>query len=369
MEILAINTGSTSVRLALFRHDDRGELVLQARERITHDGRELRDTLKQLVREGRLAEGGAVAHRIVHGGERFTESCLLDEVARREIVRLAPLAPLHNTRALAWIAAVEQWLGKGVPQVGVFDTAFYAGLPAVARYYALPFELAGAHGIRRYGFHGIAHRHMLESWRERGGAGRAISLQLGGGCSITASREAVAQDTSMGFSPLEGLVMATRGGDLDPGVVFHLARSSGWSLEEIEAMLNERAGLLGLSGESGDMRTLLASEHPQARLAVDLYGYRARKYLGGYLAVLGGAEAVLFAGGVGENAPAVRARILEGMEWAGIALDAERNATAVGVAARISRDDSRIAVWVLPVDEERALAREALAVVGRRREP
>ena len=247
-----------------------------------------------------------------------------------------------------------------VPQVAVFDTAFYARLPAVAATYALPRELAARHGLRRYGFHGLAHQALWSRWRELrpdvADGGRLISFQLGAGCSVTAVERGAARDTSMGFSPLEGLVMATRSGDIDPALVTYLQRVEDLSAEESERLLNERSGLLGISGVSGDMRKLLAADDPHARLAVELYCYRARKYLGAYMAVLGGADAILFGGGVGENAAGVRARILAGFEWAGIRLDAAENSAAAGREGRLSAVDSRMDAWVIPVDEARILA-------------
>ena len=309
-----------------------------------------------------------IAHRVVHGGARFTAPCLIDSAVEQEIERLAPLAPLHNPQALKWIRACRALFGAQAPQIAVFDTAFYAALPELAHTYALPHALAQQRAIRRYGFHGLAHQAMWQRWcalePQRNGRGRVISLQLGAGCSISALADGVPQDTSMGFSPLEGLVMATRCGDLDPGVVLYLQRECGMTREALDHIVSQESGLLGVSGLSADMRVLLASPEPRARLAVELYCYRARKYIGAYLAVLGGADAIVFGGGVGEHAPEIRARILEGLEWAGIRLDATRNQVAVGVEASIQGDGSPIAVWVLPVDEAAILATEALALVG-----
>jgi acetate kinase len=258
--------------------------------------------------------------------------------------------------------------GVETAQVAVFDTAFYATLPKVAATYALPRALAAKHGIKRYGFHGIAHQAMWRRWvelrpRARQG-GCAISLQLGAGCSITAIRDGRAADTSMGFSPLEGLVMATRPGDVDPGALTFLARAEGLSLDRLERLLNEEAGLLGMSGTSGDMRTLLEADDEDARLAVDVYCYRTRKYIGAYLAALGGAEAILFGGGVGEHAPLVRAKILAGLGWLGIVLDPDANRAAVGTEMCISHRSSKVELWVIPVDEAAILAQAALTVMA-----
>jgi acetate kinase len=292
---------------------------------------------------------------------------MLDDAVEGEIRRLAPLAPLHNPVALKWVAACRAEFGANAAQVAVFDTAFYAALPEVAATYALPRALSRKHGIRRYGFHGLAHQAMWRRWRAlhpqvRPG-GCAISLQLGAGCSITAVRDGCAVDTSMGFSPLEGLVMATRSGDIDPGLLLFLQRAEGLTPEQMERSLNEESGLLGLSSASGDMRKLLTAKDDAAQLAVEVYCYRARKYVGAYLAALGGTQAILFGGGVGEHAPPVREKILAGMHRLGIVLDADANRAAIGAEALISRRGSEVEVWVIPVDEARILAEEAVAVV------
>ncbi len=258
-------------------------------------------------------------------------------------------------------------LGEQVTQVAVFDTEFYQSLPEVAASYALPRELCQRHGIRRYGFHGIAHRAMWHRWREirpeiKDG-GRVISVQFGSGCSITAIDSGVPADTSMGFSPLEGLVMATRSGDLDPAVITFLQSEAELSAEEIERILNKQRGLLGLSGDSSDMR-VLDSVSPEAHLAVDLYCYRVRKYIGAYLAVLGGVDAILFGGGVSENSSRVRARILQGMEWLGMELDQVHNDNSAGKEMYISAAEGQSEVWVIPVDEAGVMAREALETVS-----
>lgn len=365
--LLTVNTGSSSVRLDLFEARAAGAVQALASYHESLDG--LPETVLREFLRGRDARVlQVIAHRVVHGGARFTAPCRIDDAVEQDIERLAPLAPLHNPQALAWIRACRAVCGAQVPQVAVFDTAFYAALPAVAHTYALPHALVRQHAIRRYGFHGLAHQAMWQRWcalepQHAGRRGRVISLQLGAGCSISAIAGGVPQDTSMGFSPLEGLVMATRCGDLDPGVLLYLQRECGMPLEALDHVLSQESGLLGVSGSSADMRVLLASSEPQARLAVDLYCYRARKYIGAYLAVLGGADAILFGGGVGEHAPEIRARILQGWAWAGIALDAARNHAALGVEARIGHAGSPVAVWVLPVNEAAILAQAALALM------
>ena len=253
--------------------------------------------------------------------------------------------------------------GDSFRQIAVFDTAFYSRLPEAAAAYALPGELCRTHGVRRYGFHGLAHSAMLKRWQQTmpalEGGGRLITIQLGAGCSMTAIKNGRAVDTSMGFTPLEGLVMATRSGDVDPGLIAYLMKAAALSAEDIEGLLNNSSGLLGVSGTSGDMRVLLDSGEQGARLAVDLYCYRVRKYIGAYMAVLGGADAILFGGGVGENAPAVRERVLSGMQWCGIELDPALNADTIGKEGDISAASAMVRVRVIPVDEAAVLAQEA----------
>ncbi|MFZ5524257.1 MAG: acetate/propionate family kinase [Pseudomonadota bacterium] len=366
MTILAVNTGSSSVRLALYA-DNASALRLLAEHRYAGETQP-EHALREFIGNKRVE---AVAHRIVHGGTKLVSPCVIDADVEVEIGRLAALAPLHNPRALVWVRACRALFGNGTAQVAVFDTGFYATLPEVARNYALPQQLVQRFGLRRYGFHGIAHQAMWRHWLHlrpkvaspgitKGGC--VISLQLGAGCSITAVADGVPQDTSMGFSPLEGLVMATRSGDIDPGVLLYLLREGRMTVDELDHLLNHESGLCGLSGEN-DMRKLLVSKDPAAQLAIDLYCYRARKYIGAYLAVLGGVDAILFGGGVGEHAPEIRERILAGMEWAGIILDRERNRAAVGAEACISRDGSPVAVWSIPVDESQLMAEEAAALL------
>lgn len=362
MIVLTVNAGSSSVRLAAFNDG-----AAARRYVVAHNGNGTAAArLSAFLREHNVGPVSVVAHRVVHGGSSLVAPCVIDARTEAEIERLGPLVPLHNPVALAWIRATREVLGLGVTQVAVFDTAFYADLPEAARTYAIPQDLAYKHGLRRYGFHGIAHQAMWRRWRELRPdvpeGGRAISLQLGAGCSMTAIERGVPRDTSMGFSPLEGLMMATRGGDMDAGVITWLQRREGFSPEVTERLLYYNCGLQGVAGES-DMRRLLARDDVDARLALEMYCYRARKYLGAYLAVLGGAEAILFGGGVGENAPVVREKILAGMEWAGIGLDAEANRAAVATEACISRPRSRVEVRVIPVDEAAILAQEAVAAM------
>jgi len=375
MNVLTVNAGSSSVRLAAFASDG-SALVLIGSVRHETGPHQAAELLAAFVAEHLREAPQRVAHRVVHGGRLLTASRWLDAEGEAEIERLAPMAPLHNPLALAWVRACREVLGADVPQLAVFDTAFHAQLPAVAASYALPWQLAERHGLRRYGYHGLAHQALCARWcalrPDLPEGGRLISFQLGAGCSVTAVHRGRSQDTSMGFSPLEGLVMATRSGDLDPTLVTFLQRAEGLSSAEMERLLNERSGLLGVSGMSGDMRRLLDSvsdgevvdERERVRLALALYAYRARKYLGAYLAVLGGADGIVFGGGVGEHAASVRAAVLDGMDWAGIRLDPAANTATVGREGRISHAGSAVEIWVIPVDEARVLAQEALAATA-----
>jgi acetate kinase len=314
----------------------------------------------------------AVGHRVVHGGERFRESVRIDAEVLAGIEECVELAPLHNPANLKGIRAARAILGEGVPDVAVFDTAFHATMPEVAYLYGIPYQYYRRFKLRRYGFHGTSHRYVAQRYGElRGIPGdrvNIVSLHLGNGCSACAIRAGRSLDTSMGFTPLEGLLMGTRSGDLDPSVVEFLCEKEGISLQEVGAMLNRQSGLLGVSGLTADMRDLLAeeAEHDdrRARLAIDLFCHRVRKYVGAYLAELDGAEALVFAGGIGENAPEVRSRICAGLGWLGLELDEERNAAlSGGRAGPISRPGSRLAAWVVPTDEELLIARDTVRVV------
>jgi acetate kinase len=313
-----------------------------------------------------VARIDAVGHRVVHGGERFTQPVLIAANVLEAIEALEALAPLHNAPSLAGIRAAEAALGSDIPMVAVFDTAFHAAMPEYAHRYAVPHELALKHSIRRYGFHGLAYRSVVARYVELTGTSldRAtiVAFHLGNGCSAAAIKNGQSIDTSMGLTPLEGLVMGTRSGDVDPAVINYLARQENVSAPEVERWLNERAGLLGLSGRSRDMRDLLTHEQddPRARLAVDVFCHRARKYLGAYLATLGGADAVVFSGGIGEHAPEVRARICAGMEWTGLVLDRSRNASVVGGEGLLSPDGARCPAYVIPADEERVIAQDVV---------
>jgi acetate kinase len=334
--------------------------------------------LRSLVDEGagsplsQIGDIEGVGHRVTHGGERFRRSALVDDEVLRGIEETIDLAPLHNPHNLKGVLAARSALGPGVPQVAVFDTAFHHTLPDRAYLYALPYQLYRRHRVRRYGFHGTSYRYVAYRYRLLTGRSReqtrVVALHLGNGASACAIDRGESIDTSMGFTPLEGLVMGTRSGDLDPAILDYVASKEGLSLHEIEGLLNKQSGLLGISGLTNDMRELLAEadEHDdrRARLAIDIFCYRARKYIGAYLAALNGADAILFAGGIGENAPTIRARICDGLQWLGVELSAERNeATVGGAEGLISAEESRTEVWVVPTDEELLIARDTVRVV------
>ena len=317
----------------------------------------------------RVFNPDAAGHRVVHGGQKFTESVGIDDAVLGDLEALCELAPLHNPAAVSGIRAARKILGATTPMVAVFDTSFHHGIPDHAANYAIPYELSLKHGIRRYGFHGLAHEYDIARYAELKGKPvaqiNAVVMHLGNGCSASAIHNGRSVDTSMGFTPLEGLVMGTRSGDLDAALVSYLARKENVDAEEVESWLNKRSGLLGVSGLSNDMRDLAAvyEENPRARLAVDLFCYRARKYIGAYLAALGGAEAVIFSGGIGENSALVRKSICGEMDWFGLKLDESANQTVIGRDGCISTLDSRLEVFVIHTDEEAIIARETVRIV------
>jgi acetate kinase len=319
-----------------------------------------------------LSDVHAVGHRVVHGGERFRRSVRIDAEVLAGIEECIELAPLHNPANLKGIRASAALLGEGVPQVAVFDTAFHATMPETSYLYGIPYSLYRRHRIRRYGFHGTSHRYVAYRYRQMRGIPRdrtnVITLHLGNGCSACAIRGGDSLDTSMGFTPVEGLVMGTRSGDLDPSILEFLAHKEGLTLPEIDTLLNKQSGLLGLSGLTSDMRELLAEESEsqdrRAKLAIDVFCARARRYIGAYLAEMGGADAVIFTGGIGENAPPVRARICAGLEALGLALDPARNdAMRDGASGEISKEGSRLPALVIPTNEELLIARDTVRVV------
>jgi acetate kinase len=399
-KILVINCGSSSLKYCFY---DTAEESRQARgqvERIKLEGTKLvhrgakgeskrelpkgdfADAFKAMVAELTSKEtgviGGAsdisvVAHRVVHGGEKFTEGALITDELLADIEALNPLAPLHNPVMVAGIREMRR-LFPAVPHVAVFDTAFHHTLPAYAFLYGLPYELYEKKKVRRYGFHGASHHYVslraAQFLERRPNALQLVSCHLGNGASLCAVDHGRSVDTTMGFTPVEGLIMGTRSGDLDVGVVAFLERTDGMTASQSEEMLNKKSGLLGLSGVSSDLREILKAAdegHHRALLALKTYCYRVRKYIGAYVASMGGLDAVLFTGGVGQGSAEVRALALQGLDCMGIKLDPQRNRDARGFdeVCRISTDDSEVAVLVVPTDEERMMAREALRTLNR----
>jgi acetate kinase len=407
MNVLVLNVGSSSLKFQVIATDldrlqqDRdqrlckgevertgGEAIITfqagdgAKRKFTATLRDIPAALDYLVRYIASDQSGvpeirstgdihAIGHRVVHGGELFSESARIDEKVLKGIEDCIDLAPLHNPGNLAGITAARQIFGKDTPQVAVFDTSFHHTIPEQAYLYAIPYHLYRRHRIRRYGFHGTSHRYVAFRYRALRGLTREqtniIALHLGNGCSATAIKAGASVDTSMGMTPLEGLVMGTRSGDLDPAIVSYIQVKEGISPSEVETLLNKHSGLLGISGLTNDMRDLLSEmkdhDDRRVRLAIEIFCYRARKYIGSYLAAMGGADAIVFTGGIGENSPEVRARICEGMQWAGLTIDAAKNERTIGKEGLISTDDSKLAAYALPTNEELLIARDTVRVI------
>ncbi len=320
------------------------------------------------------AEIGAVGHRVVHGGERFKTSVEIDDEVLEGIEDCFEMAPLHNPPNVRGYRAAQAVLG-GVPHVAVFDTSFHQTMPPHAYIYGLPYTLYQRHGIRRYGFHGTSHRFVSQRLAALLGRApddprlRVITCHLGNGCSVAALRAGRSVDTSMGFTPLEGLVMGTRCGDIDPAALLHVAAREEIGAAEVNSLANKHSGLLGISGLSNDMRTLLDAEaqgNDRATLAIDVFCYRLRKYIAAYVGALGGVDAVAFAGGIGENAPAIRERSMTGLDAVGLALDRALNAPARGAEVEISPPGARARVFVVPTNEELLIARDTCRIVSGR---
>lgn len=304
-----------------------------------------------------------VCHRVVHGADRFDGPVLISDEVLQQIEALSDLAPLHNQSALKVIRAARSHAGRSLPMIAVFDTVFHRDLPERAALYPLPLDLAKRHGIRRYGFHGISHRYLMLRYcqltRRPVSEVRIITLHLEGGSSAAAIQGGKSIDTSMGLTPLEGLMMGTRSGDIDPAIVTYLMRKENMDGDEAERFLNKNCGLAGVSQVSADTRELREhlSEYP-VNLAVDMYCYRVRKYIGAYLAALGGAEAIVFGGGIGENTPYIRERIAGYFGWCGAVLDPKRNETVIDREDVISTPDSEIKLWVIPTAEGLMMAQD-----------
>ena len=395
MKTLIINSGSSSIKYRLFDMQDKRvlatgllEQIGEAESRLTHRSRNAKGDMEEIVRnrpvenhqagfqliESVLNETGAVGdtqalygigHRVVHGGEKFRAATIINPEVIETIRRLIPLAPLHNPHNLLGIEVALE-VAPQVPQVAVFDTAFHHSLPPPAFHYALPQELYANHHVRRYGFHGTSHyyvakqaaRHLnraLESMN-------LITLHLGNGASATAIKNGKSVDTSMGLTPLEGLIMGTRSGDIDPAIIFYLGRQAGYAPQEIESMLNEQSGLKGICGvnDMRDIGRLAANGDKAAGLAIDMYCYRIKKYIGAYCAALGRIDALVFTGGIGENAADIRRRSCEDLAQLRIAVDIQKNSAGGKEIFEIQSTESSVAILVVPTDEELEIAEQTV---------
>ncbi len=400
MNILVINCGSSSVKYQLIDMDKRMTLAKGNVSRIGMSGAVL--THKPFDRPETKVTGEmldhivaieyviaillsknhgviktksdihAVGHRVVHGGERFTGSVLIDGNVLREIRQLIDLAPLHNPHNLRGINACKKNL-PGVPQVAVFDTAFHHLMPPEAYIYGLPYVMYKKHGIRRYGFHGMSHRFVSERAAEilekPYDSLKITTCHLGNGASITAINHGVSVDTSMGFTPLEGLLMGTRTGDLDPAVILHIMGREELSLHEANTLMNKHSGLSGISGVSSDMREVIEAGndgHTNAALAFNIYCYRLKKYIGAYTAAMGGLDCIVFTAGIGENSPQVREQTCKGLAFLGVEIDNKKNNEAIGIESVISKDNADIKVIVIPTNEELVIATDTKKLVENR---
>ena len=397
MKILVLNCGSSSIKYALYNMDDQSVLTSGGIEKIglpdsfikikLADGRKVQidepipehtkgvKFILQVLTEGEYAvlnsldELDAVGHRTVHGGEKFNKSVLLTDEVMEAFAACNDLAPLHNPANIKGINAVKELLPE-IPQVGVFDTAFHQTMPDYAYMYALPYELYKDFGVRRYGFHGTSHRYVSERVCEflgiKAEGTKIITCHIGNGASIAAVKDGKCVDTSMGLTPLEGLVMGTRSGDIDAGAVTFIMDKLNLDTKGISNLLNKKSGLAGVSGISNDFRDILAGineGNERARIAKEMYTYRIKKYIGEYAAAMGGVDVILFTGGAGENQWDVRQEATEGLEFMGVKVDIEKNKACRATEAVISADDSRVKVCVIPTDEELMIALDTLALV------
>ena len=395
MNILVINCGSSSLKYQLINSETEGVLAKGLCERIGIDGmltyqpeggekekseiampthtEAINAVLAALTNEKSgviksLSEVGAVGHRVVHGGEKFTSSCLINDESMKAIEECNDLAPLHNPANLIGIRACQE-LMPGVPMVAVFDTAFHQTMPDYAYTYGIPYEYYEKYKVRRYGFHGTSHSYVSKRTAEIVGKPydqmKIIVCHLGNGASISAVNCGKAVDTSMGLTPLEGLVMGTRSGDLDPAIIDFVGKKEGLSLDEMNEVLNKKSGMLGISGVSSDGRDLEAAAetgNKRAQLALDVFDYRVIKYIGAYAAAMNGVDAIAFTAGIGENNIKMRKDVCSSLTYLGVKLDEEKN-NVRGEERIISADDSKVQVLLVPTNEELAIARETLALV------
>lgn len=394
MKILVLNCGSSSIKYALYNMDDKSVMTSGGAERVGLDGAFVKVKLpngekKQIMHdipehtEGvkfifslltdpeigvikDLKEIDAVGHRMVHGGEKFNKSVLLTDEVLKAFEACIDLAPLHNPANLKGVKAVSE-LMPGLPQVGVFDTAFHQTMPAHSYLYAIPYELYEKYGVRRYGFHGTSHRYVSQRVCEFLGVNPAdkkiITCHIGNGGSVAAVDGGKCVDTSMGLTPLEGLMMGTRSGDIDGGAITFLEKKLGLDADGMSNLLNKKSGVLGISGISSDMREIdnaIAAGNERAKLALDMYNYRIKKYVGAYAAAMGGCDIIVFTAGVGENQSEMREAVCENMEYMGVKIDKEKNKGIRGVEAVISAPDSKVTVCVIPTDEELMIATDTM---------
>ena len=397
MKILVLNCGSSSIKYALYDMDDKSVMTSGGAERVGLDGAFVKVKLangekKQIMHdmpehtEGvkfifslltdpeigvikSLKEIDAVGHRMVHGGEKFAKSVVITPEVIKAFEEVSDLAPLHNPANLKGIRAVEE-LMPGLPQVGVFDTAFHQTMPAYSYMYALPYEVYEKFAVRRYGFHGTSHRYVSARVCEFLGVDynkqRIITCHIGNGGSLAAVKDGKCMDTTMGLTPLEGIMMGTRSGDVDGGAVTFLQKKLGLSPDEMSDLLNKKSGVAGVSGVGSDMRDLeaaVAAGNERAKLATDMYNYKIKKYVGAFAAAMGGVDIIVFTAGVGENQASMRAAVCRDMEFMGVKVDEALNATIRGKEAIISTPDSKVKVVVIPTDEELMIASDTAALV------
>ncbi len=398
MKILVLNCGSSSIKYALYNMDDQSVMTSGGAERVGLDGAFVKVKLasgekKQIMHdmpehtEGvkfifslltdpeigvikSLKEINAVGHRMVHGGEKFAKSVVITPEVIKAFEEVSDLAPLHNPANLKGIRAVEE-LMPGLPQVGVFDTAFHQTMPAYSYMYALPYEVYEKYAVRRYGFHGTSHRYVSARVCEFLGVDyskqRIITCHIGNGGSLAAVKNGKCMDTTMGLTPLEGIMMGTRSGDVDGGAVTFLQKKLGLNPDQMSDLLNKKSGVAGVSGVGSDMRDLeaaVAAGNERAKLATDMYNYKIKKYVGAFAAAMGGVDIIVFTAGVGENQASMRAAVCKDMEFMGVKVDEALNATIRGREAVISTPDSKVKVVVIPTDEELMIASDTAALVG-----
>jgi len=397
MNILVINSGSSSLKYQLFKMPAKAPLCSGLVERIGIEGSFIKHTtfingqkesrekdgfianhsegLKQVL--NLLSEGdqavisspgdiSAVGHRVVHGGEHFSGATIITEDVKKEIKKLFSLAPLHNAVNYKCIEVAEQTFTDSI-QIAVFDTAFHQTIPEKAYRYAIPEWYYKEHGIRVYGFHGTSHKYVSEQaiqWLNKPSS-KIISIHLGNGCSMTAIKDGKSVDTSMGFGPLSGLMMGTRSGDIDPSVILHLMEHSGYTLEQLSSLLNKQSGLLGMGGSSDmrDIQKLIDNDSAAAALAVKVYAYRIKKFIGSYMAVLNGLDVILFTAGVGENDHKMRAAVCADLEFLNIKLDVQKNLTYKGELTEINTEDSAVKILVVPTNEEYEIASQCFNIL------